>query len=185
MIQTWITSLGAFALAGTMALAGCERKEGTKMSDETEAHKSFAAELNGKVWDLLAKANRTKAEDEVMVHAAHASCYHWLQAGTPVHHQRGEWLIAHVYSELGRSEPALYHARRCADLTQEHKDEMKDFDLAYAWEGLARAHAAAGNKYEAQKYYKMAQEAGQAIQGAEDKKIFLGDLEGGNWQGLR
>ena len=75
-----------------------------------EAHQHFAKTLNGTVWELLQKPERSKLEDELMIDAAHASCYHWLQAGTGLHHQRAEWLIAHVYTELGLSDPALRHA---------------------------------------------------------------------------
>ena len=64
------------------------------MSEETyteaEAHRFFANQLNGQTWDLLDKTERTKEEDELMVYAAHASCRHWLEAGTGVNHQRGE-----------------------------------------------------------------------------------------------
>lgn len=39
--------------------------------------------------------------------AAHASIYHWLHAGTEVHHQRGEWLISKVQAVLGNGTEAL------------------------------------------------------------------------------
>jgi hypothetical protein len=64
---------------------------------ENEAHRHFAAKLNGEVWGLLEKVDRSSAEDEMMIHAAHASCCHWLKVGTGVHHQRAEWMIARVY----------------------------------------------------------------------------------------
>lgn len=152
---------------------------------EPEAHRHFAAKLNGEVWGLLEKADRSPAEDELMIHAAHASCYHWLKVGTGVHHQRAEWLIAHVYSELGLADAALRHARRCQELTQEHAGLMQDFDQAYAHEAVARAYALAGNQAEALKYLQLAEEAGQAIADDESKQFFVGDLKGGNWYGLR
>lgn len=150
-----------------------------------EAHQHFAKTLNGKVWELLQKPERSKSEDELMIYAAHASCYHWLNAGTGLHHQRAEWLIAHVYTELGIADSALRHASRCLALTNEFADSMKDFDWAYAYEGVARANALAGNRGEALKYMQRAEETGQAISNDEDKSIFLGDLNGGNWHGLR
>ena len=151
----------------------------------TETHRQFAIELNGRVWDLLAQKERSDQENEEMIHAAHASCLHWLKAGTAIHHQRGEWLIAHVYAELGLAEPALRHAQRCQELTHEHADQMADFDLAYAHEGLARAYAIAGQHEQAEKELKMAKQAGQTIADKESKKIFLGDLCSGNWGGLK
>jgi tetratricopeptide (TPR) repeat protein len=150
-----------------------------------ESHQLFAKTLNGKVWELLQKTERSKSEDELMIYAAHASCYHWLNAGTGLHHQRAEWLIAHVYNELGITESALRHATRCLELTNEFADLMKDFDWAYAYEGIARANALAGNRDEALRYIQRADEIGQAISDDEDKSIFLGDFNGGNWHGLR
>jgi hypothetical protein len=151
----------------------------------TETHRQFAIELNGRVWDLLAKKTRSAQENEEMIHTAHASCLHWLKAGTALHHQRGEWLIAHVYAELNLAEPALRHAQRCQELTHAHADQMADFDLAYAHEGLARAYAIAGQQEQAEKHLKLAKQAGQAIAEKESKKFFLGDLCSGNWGGLK
>ncbi|MCP4428142.1 MAG: hypothetical protein GY803_26950, partial [Chloroflexi bacterium] len=79
---------------------------------EAEAHRHFAIKINGHTWGLLENANRTRQDDELMVYAAHASCYHWLQAGTGLHHQRSEWMIARVYTVLGNAPAALRHAAR-------------------------------------------------------------------------
>jgi len=68
---------------------------------EEQAHRHFGGKLNGEVWNLLAKDDRSATEDKLMVFAAHASCYHWLQIGTGLHHQRAEWMIARVFSDLG------------------------------------------------------------------------------------
>ena len=53
-----------------------------------------------------------------MVLAASASLYHWLQIGTVVNAQRGEWLLARVYTVLEKPHPAMEHALRCQELTQ-------------------------------------------------------------------
>lgn len=140
------------------------------------AHLHFAKTLNGEVWELLEKEARTPAEDERMVLAAHASLYHWLHAGTAVHHQRGEWLIARVYATLGQAENALRHAEHCQTLTETHRAEMEDFDIAFALEGLARAHRIAGNAAEAERYRKKAEAVGHAIADAEDREIFFAEL---------
>ena len=66
-------------------------------------------------------------------------------------------------------------------LTEKHR--FKDFDLAYAYEALAPAHAALGNKEECQKFRHKAKEASNLIVGEKDKKIFAGDLEVGPWFG--
>ena len=119
-----------------------------------------------------------------MVHAAHSSCMHWLQAGTPTHHQRGEWLISRVYSVLGYTDDALRHARTCLELTKTHPDMMEDFDWAFAYEAVARASALAGKMKKAKKYHALAKQAGETIEGEENKRIFVGDFEGGDWYGI-
>ena len=133
----------------------------------------------------MGKDERSGAEDDEMLYAAHACTYHWLYAGTAVHQQRGEWLISHVYVELGNAQEALRHAERCHALTEAHRDEMEDFDVAYAYEGLARAHALGGSLEEARPWHERAEQAGAAIADDEDREIFSGDLEGGDWYGLK
>lgn len=156
-----------------------------KTFTEAEAHRHFAVKFNGMTWDLLDKTDRTREEDEQMLYSAVASCRHWLEAGTAVHHQRGEWMISRVYSVLGIGDEAVRHGSRCLELTEEHAEEMADFDWAYAYEALARAHAIAGNGDKAQSYIELAERAGDSIADEESKGIFVADFDGGEWGGLR
>lgn len=158
------------------------------MSDEAlytleEAHKLFAKKLNGEVWNLLDQPSRTAEEDERMVYTAHASCCHWLKIGTPVHHQRGEWLISRVYAVIGQGEQSLRHAERCMALTVENPDYMADFDLPFAHECLARAYALVGRREDARRFYRLAEQGGGSIADEEDRTIFFDSLRGGDWHG--
>ena len=54
-----------------------------------------------------------------------------------------------LYTVLGRAEPALHHARRCLELCEANPEAIEDWDLPYAYEALARAHALAGEADEA------------------------------------
>jgi hypothetical protein len=152
---------------------------------EDEAHRHFAKECNLRTWALVGKAARTAEDDAEMVDAAYASLYHWRQVGTGVNLQRGEWLVGHTYAILGMGEEALRHAERCLALTAEYEGEMEDFDVAYAYLGMARAHAILSNRADAEKYLALAEEAGKAIDNSEDRLIFSDDLNSGNWYGLR
>jgi len=136
-------------------------------------HEAFAKKINGEVWGLLEKPDRSPADDERMVHAADASCYHWLFTGTPLHHQRGEWLIARVYTVLGHREAAERYTRRCLALTETHRDLMQDFDLAFAHELAARTAALVGDRQRATEFIREARAAGLAIADAEDRKDLL------------
>ncbi len=150
-----------------------------------EAHKYFAQSTNSRVWDLLQKPNRSPAENDEMLHAAHASAYHWGFAGTVVHQQRAEWLLSHVHVVLGHGNEALRHAQRCFELTEANRGQMQDFDIAYAFEGLARAQAMLGDQKLADEFLMLAEQAGNAIADEEDRSIFQGDFDQGPWFGLR
>lgn len=146
-----------------------------KKYTEQEWHKRAAITLFNLVWSLLDKKDRTKQENDKMVHAVHASRFHWGEIGTPVEFERGEWQISRVYSVLNRPQSALYHAERCLEICKEHN--IGDFDIAFAYEAMARAHAVAGDKSDCEKYIKLAKEAGEQIKKKEDKDLFFNDLK--------
>lgn len=152
--------------------------------NDPETNKFFGIELNQLCWSLLAVKDRTPEEDELMIHAAHASHYHWLKCGTKVNEQRGEWMISHVYAVLGVAERAVFHARRCISITNAFPDEMKDFDIAYANEAMARAQACLGSREQALSFLERAEKKGKEIANKEDSDIFIGDLESEPWYGI-
>ena len=88
-------------------------------------------------------ASRNASEDDLMIHAAHASRWHWGRAGGPEQWAIGDWLCSRVYAVLDRGEPALYHAQRCLSICEEYG--MGNFVPASAHEALARAHAVRGD----------------------------------------
>jgi hypothetical protein len=127
-------------------------------------------DLFNEVWRLL----ESREDDDRMLHAAHASRFHWGEAEecAPENLARGEWQVARVYTVLGRAEPAIWHARRC--LEQCEQNGIGDWDLAYAYESLARAHALAGD-VEAENWKAKARAAGDAIADPEDREHFNED----------
>jgi tetratricopeptide (TPR) repeat protein len=149
-----------------------------------EAHEMFAKTFNGRVWELLEKKERSSEEDEELLLAQSASCYHWRHVGTVVHEQRGHWLFSRVYADLQRPTEALDHAEKCMVITKANPESMKDFDIAYAHEALARAHALLGNEQISKDHFQQAYKLGNAIADDEDKEIFMGDLNAGDWQGI-
>ena len=156
-----------------------------KSFTESEAQLHFAKQFNGKTWELLDKQERTQEEAELMVDYAHASLAHWRAAGTGVHLQRGAWMLARVYTALGNTALAVQYANRCLELTEKHKEQLSDFDFAFAYECKARTQALAGNRAEAQKYADMADKAGAAIEDEEDRQIFFDDFNSGEWYGVK
>ncbi len=138
-------------------------------------------EMNIQTWSLLEKKDRSEQDDLRMVMFTKASLFHWKLSPKfqPVNEQRGEWMISRVYSVMGKGEEALTHAEKTVELTKTHG--FKDFDLAYAYECLARAYAVSGNKKERKKWYEKAKQAGDVISDKKDKKIFEGDLKSEPW----
>lgn len=127
-------------------------------------------------WTLMEKESRTRDEDDAMLHMAHASRYHWAASGTDAAHlARGEWQCSRVYAVLRRSEPCLHHAQRVLDLCQEHG--IGGFDLAFAYEALARGHAIAGEAEQARAYTEQALTVAEDIAEEDERELLLADLE--------
>ncbi|MCH2206125.1 MAG: hypothetical protein MK132_09690 [Lentisphaerales bacterium] len=83
-------------------------------------------------------------------------------------------------SESDYKEAALRHVKRCFELTEENKDKVKDFDIAYSIELRARDQAINKEFKEAKIYYQMALDEAKKIGKKEDRKFFLSDLKSGN-----
>lgn len=128
------------------------------------------------VWTLLEKADRTPADVDELIHAVHASRFHWSRAEgvEPSNHARGEWQCSRVYAVLGRAEPALWHAERCRDILE--SNGIADFDIAAAYEALARAHAVAGDTAAAADRKAQAVAALEGIADVDDRQIIEGDI---------
>ncbi len=152
--------------------------------DQQQAHQWFAIELNNRTWDLLESAERSEAESEEMIHAAHAACYHWSQVGGVANQARAQCLVAGVHAALGQGQPALRHGKVCLNLVHENAAELEDWDLAFAYDALARANAAAGQFDEAATLKQQARESGAAIADAEERKFFEGWFGSGEWHGV-
>ena len=148
--------------------------DATTPDTDHDFHLRMAKSLFNHTWTLLGTDPRTVEQDDEMIHASHASRHHWSIVGKPVNLARGDWQLARVYAILGRAEPALYHARRCLEIT-EH-ETLGGFDLAFAHEALARASTVAGDVEAATRHLALAREAGDAIADAEDREHFLSEL---------
>jgi hypothetical protein len=139
-------------------------------------HHALGAALFNHVWTLLEQEERTASETDEMIHAAHASRFHWSRAddSAPVNLARGEWQCSRVYAVVGRAEPALWHAQRCLAINE--ANGIADFDLAAAYEALARAHAVAGDTAAAARWKAKAITALDGIADPDDREVVARDL---------
>ena len=143
---------------------------------DRETHRRLGADLFNKTWTLMEKESRTPEEDDELIHCAHASAYHWQQAGTAANRARSEWQCSRMYTVLGRAEPALHHARRCLEICESAPEALEDWDLPFAHEALARAHALAGDGAEARRHLDRARELTGAVADEDDRGLLESDL---------
>lgn len=144
------------------------------MNKEMEVHRRLAVELFNGTWDLMEKEARSDEDNLKMIHMAHASCYHWSLVGEPVNQARGEWQISRVYAILSQGESALFHAK--ASLAYCEKEKIGDFDLAFAYEAVARANGILKDEEQKDCYLLLARKASLDIDKVGDRDYFLKEL---------
>jgi hypothetical protein len=140
-------------------------------------HRQLGVDLYNATWKLLEQEDRTPADDDAMLDTTHASAYHWSRAdgAMPVNAARSHWQISRVNSVLGRSEAALYHAQRSLEIYTDNG--IGDWDLASAYEALARGHKVAGNDAEFRRNLELGREALAGIADDEDRVHIEEDLD--------
>jgi hypothetical protein len=109
-----------------------------------------------------------------MVHAAHASRFHWGEVGESRNLAIGEWQIARVHAILDQPRSALRHANRSLEIIEE--SGISGFYRASAYEGVARAHSVAGHPSEARRYILLARQEAETITDPQEKELLLAQL---------
>jgi hypothetical protein len=144
---------------------------------DADTHRLMAVHLFNHVWTLLEAEDRSAEQDDEMLHAAHASRWHWARTGAPDLDQRlavGEWQCSRVYAVLGRGEPSLHHARRCVELAE--GGETEGWVRASAYEAMARASRVAGDRRAFEEWRERARSAAATITDEEDRQVIENDL---------
>lgn len=140
-----------------------------------EWHKKEAVDNFNKTWELIDKTNRSHEDTIEMIHRAHASRYHWGQIGTPLEFLRGEWQISRVYALTGIAESAILHGKESLRLCRENK--IGGFDLAFAYEAVARAYHVINDTENVVHYLKLAKDATNEIANPEDREYLISELQ--------
>ncbi|MGI8885332.1 MAG: hypothetical protein ACR2G9_00215 [Gaiellaceae bacterium] len=138
---------------------------------EAAGERELAVSTFNRVWELLGVAERSPEEIDEMIHAAHVSCFVWSTIGTLANVARGEWQCARVYATLGHAESALWHARRCLELTKAGGEGFEDWDLASAQQAVAHAYVAAGNTEEARRWAGLSRAALAGVENPVDREL--------------
>src|SRR5215212_3638202 len=139
------------------------------MDDEDEelrTHRRFGGRFNNEVWDLIdagVDQHSPREQQDRVLYGAYASLRHWLEAGGPAEHARGEHLVSRAAVAIGYPDAAVRHARRCLELVEATPDAMADWDAPLAHEAVARALAARGDRPGAEFHMKEAQRLTEAV----------------------
>ena len=140
-------------------------------------HRDVAVELYNAAWDLLDSPNRTIAQDDEVLTLAFASRYHWGEAEDGGDEQLavGDWFIGHVAAHLGLSALAVRFSGRALDRVE--STGTGGWLLASAYEGMARAHACAGDAEGRARYTALAEAALEGIDDPEEREVIEEQLE--------
>lgn len=139
-----------------------------------EWHKKQAADAFNQTWDLIDKPDRSKDEELLMIHKAHASRYHWGEAGGPEQLATGEWQISRVYALVNHPQSALYHGE--ASLACCESAGLPPFDFAFACEAIARACHLLGDGAKRDQFIEKGKAFAEKIVKDEDRSYYLSEL---------
>lgn len=133
-------------------------------------HRWFAVECNNRAWQLAEQQSRSPAEDEEMLHRAHAAALHWSQVGGEPEQARAAMLLGHAHALLRDGKRALKYARQAFDYVAS-QDDTAPWELAFAHAVLANAAAANDESSLHATHYARAKALGGALSD-EERAIF-------------
>jgi hypothetical protein len=135
-------------------------------------HRTLAVSAFNASWTLLEK-DRSDEEDRELLECAFESRHHWRIVGAATQWAIAEWMVARCFSELGYGELALRFAR--AAIAAE-PDDAPAWMRASMLEGVARAHAAHGDRLERDAAFAAATAALAEEPDPEERKIIEDQL---------
>jgi hypothetical protein len=139
-----------------------------------EVHRELGVDRFNATWDLIDKRDRSADDDVELLLSAMTSRWHWGRIGGPEEVATGDWQVAHAASLVGLGDLALLFARR--NLATAEAQGWDGWRLASAHEGMARAHAVAGNADGRARHLAAASEALANEPDAEESQIIAEQL---------
>ena len=137
-------------------------------------HRPIAIRLFNETWDLI-NHDKSQEHDHIpLLEKAYASLYHWRQVGTNLNLVRGYWQVSRVHAILGQGDAAYFYGILGVELCE--AEGFGDFDLAFAYESVARAEKCRGNSQSMTSWFEHGQAAAENIAKEQDKKYFLSEL---------
>lgn len=134
----------------------------------------LAAAANNRAWTLSEQAARTSAEDQEMLHAAHAAAHLWQAVGTEHHCALAQLLLAQVHALLGHPSLAEPYANGAHQYFLGRTSEP--WELALSHVVMANAANCAGKAAAHLQHYQTGVEMIDALADPEEKDILLASL---------
>jgi transcriptional regulator GlxA family with amidase domain len=141
---------------------------------ETQDERSLAAQLYNRCWDLLETDPRSSEDDVELLTSSFTSRHHWLQVGGPEQLITSDWMVARAAGATGMKDLALFFAERAHDAAQ--VAGTPEWLVASTVEGVARAHAVAGNLDECNRWTDEAARLIELIEDEDDRKMIASQL---------
>lgn len=142
-----------------------------------KAHHYFAVTFFNDIWELIDKPERTKQDNETMLHLAHASLLHWSNNPkvNPSNWSIGYWMLSRVYSLNSDGENALKYGEKSYEYAESGK--LDPFFTGYAYEAMARAFKISGDQDKFQVYLQKALDCAQKVSDKDSQELLMADLE--------
>lgn len=144
------------------------------MADDA-AHQLWGKTLYNRAWEILDSGDEEPAAQRELLSAALGQRWHWMEVGGPKERAIAEWQVGHVLARLGHGELALSFAR-AALAEVEAWDDAPLWLRASAYEGMARACAAAGDTDGRATWSARCAAALAQVEDPEDRDLVAGQL---------
>jgi len=141
---------------------------------DAEHRRALAVASYNRTWELIDATDRSSADDRDMFVEACASRALWSDIGTDDNLAIAEWQVAHTASLIGWGSVALEFAAAAAQRAREAN--LAPWLQASTCEGLARAHAAAGDRAGYEQWRDRAEKLLATIDDDEDRDLVAGQL---------
>jgi hypothetical protein len=134
----------------------------------------FASSANNRAWTLSEQSKRSAAEDQEMLHAAHAAAYLWQEVGTEHHAALARLLLGQVHALLGHAGLALAYATSAHQYFLGRDSEAWETALSHVI--MANAASCAGQSVPHREHYRVAVGLIEALADAEEREILMASL---------
>ena len=125
-------------------------------------------------WTLIDAPARSPEQDRQMLTSAFAARWHWGEIGTAENIAVSDWQVSHCASLLGDGPLALWFAH--AGLERAESAELPTWLVASMCEGMARAHATAGDRSGYERFAARARDLLARVDDAEDRELIESQL---------